>query len=215
MQLSDAIKKPTPFCRSSGGFACEAVPVETLVIDPASEDTFASRREKTKGLESKVNAAPRGHYALVKTLHEDKHTDSVAISDGKGNGPATGGAYDIYTDVPNPETLLRRMVTYEIYLCRKAVERSRYQAKIRIAQQTFGFAAGATYKGSIDISGKTFSSATITEVIPETGILKLLLRQRGSRHQWTAEIDAALFAERAGLNDALKLASQPATGSLF
>ena len=101
MQLSDATKKLTPFCRSSGGFGCEAVHFETLVIDPASEDTFESRREKTKALESKVNAAPRGHYALIKTVHEDKHTDSVAISDGKGNGPATGGAYDIYTDVSN------------------------------------------------------------------------------------------------------------------
>jgi len=39
----------------------------------------------------------------------------TVVSDGRGEGPAVGGSFDVYYTMPSSEIVLNRLVGYEIF----------------------------------------------------------------------------------------------------
>lgn len=182
-----------------GGFGCEAVLVETVEIDMGCQSDFSERRETMAALESMVAALPRGSYALVRHLLEWRNPGySTLVSDGSG-GLAVGGRHDHYNAPPAAEKVLERMVGYEIYECRNAVEAGRKRDADITVLEKHDFRVGMEFKDYRHPSEtKRYSKAVIEAVYPETGRLKLLLTRRGSPKRWNAEIGAKWFAEEVG-----------------
>ncbi|MHB0927729.1 MAG: hypothetical protein ACYC3W_02240 [Candidatus Nanopelagicales bacterium] len=178
-----------------GGFDCEAKLATTLRIDlRSSEESARSVFEMTQPLEAEIAAMPRGHYAIIQTLH--KHGSSFfkfVVADGSGK-LSTGGRYDTYDAEPSAEHVLRKMLGYEIYLCRKLVEQRRETVRDIAAMTSLDIHVGMKikikdYRAPGEV--KPFSSATVIEVHPETGTFKLMLMRRGTSKRWTHTVGAA------------------------
>ncbi len=168
-----------------GGFDCHANLVETLVID-REQSGFTPRLEflSTQALETKVAAMPRGHYAVIKTTDRARTFFKFVVSDGSGT-IATGGKYDTYDAEPTAQHVLYKMLSHEIYLCRKFVENRRAMARDIEAITSINIHVGLKFKGyKVPGEVKPFSSATVIEIHPETGQIKLLLVRRGSSQRW-------------------------------
>lgn len=184
-----------------GGYGCEAVLAETVTEpDRSAPDYFELKRATMDGLGNRIAASPRGHYALVKYTGSDG-TDrySLKVSDGSGK-LAVGGAYDGYDTPPSGDKVLERMVGYEIYECRNAVEaKRRIEADIAALEQ-HGFKVGMEFK-NYKQPGETkpYSKAAIQEIYPEFGQIKLHLTKRGSPKRWAVSVGALALAVRVGL----------------
>lgn len=186
--------------RHMGGYGCEAVLVETVTEpDRGSPDYFELKRATMGGLSQRIAASPRGHYALVKYTGSDG-TDryTVKVSDGSGK-LAVGGSYDGYDTPPTSEKVLNRMVGYEIYKCRHAVEEKRRIEADIASLEKHGFKVGMEFK-DYKHPGETkrFSKAVVEAIYPENGTIKLFLVRRGTSKRWNVTTGAKRFAEAVG-----------------
>lgn len=181
--------------RQMGGYGCEAVLMEVAELDAAAESYASLQRAQHARLEAAVISAPRGHYALIRVTRSDGcPVYTTIVSDGYGDGVATGGAYDRYDSMPPGEKILDRMVGYEIYLCRKACERERAYKAGREALAKHGFHIGMVFK-DIRVGGEKYSSGTVSEIHLESGCVTLYLVRRGSRNRWKSTVSATYVAE--------------------
>lgn len=183
-----------------GGYDCEAVLAET-VTEPSRDtpDYFKAKCAVMAGLSQRIAESPRGHYALVKYIGSDESDRyTVKVSDGSGK-LAVGGSYDGYDAPPTGEKVLERMIGYEIYECRQALEeKCRIEADIA-ALEKHDFKVGMEFKDYKDPSEtKRFSRAVIEAVCPKTGTVKLHLVRRGTSKRWNADVGAKRFAEIVG-----------------
>ena len=180
-----------------GGYDCQAVLMEVLrVSELGVEEAKAARRH----LAERVKAAPRGHYGIVeRPVHDGTFSYAVLISDGTGE-LATGGRFDSHATVPAGDKVLQRMIGYEIFLCRKAVEADRLLKSNISALAELGFKEGMELR-DLKVSGETklFSRATIESVNPENGSVRLLLTRRGTAKRWVLERGAKRLGEMVGL----------------
>lgn len=198
--------------RQLGGYGCEAALMEIADLDAAGENYAASQRVLRARLEALVTAAPRGHYALIRvTRLNDCPLYTAFASDGYGDRVATGGAYDVYDSMPSGDKILERMIGYEIYLCRKAVEQERARQAGREALAKYGFHVGMVFK-DITVGGEKYSSGTVSEVHAESGCVTLYLVRRGSRNRWKSTLSARAVAEHVA-TDASKTDQPPAETS--
>lgn len=181
--------------RQMGGYGCEAVLMEVAELDAAAASYASLQRAQHSRLEATVISAPRGHYALIRVTRSDGcPMYTTIVSDGYGDGVATGGAYDHYDSMPPGEKILDRMLGYEIYLCRKACERERAHKAGREALAKHAFHIGMVFK-DIKVGGEKFSTGTISEVHVESGCVTLLLTRRGSRNRWKSTRSASDIAD--------------------
>jgi len=184
-----------------GGYGCEAVLVETVTVpDRSAPDYFELKRAAMIELSNRIAASPRGHYALVKyTGNDGTHRYSPKVSDGSGK-LAVGAAYDSYDAPPSGDKVLERMVGYEIYECRNAVEAKRRIEADIAALVRHSFKVGMEFKNYKQPGEpKPYSKAAIQEIYPEFGQIKLHLTKRGSPKRWSVSIGALALAVRVGL----------------
>lgn len=133
-------------------------------------------------------------------------------SDGYGDDPATGGKFDTYAEMPTGEYVLKKMVGYEIYLCRHAVEAEHARQSARKALSNYGIRVGMEFR-DIEVGGEKFSTATVTAIYPESGTAKLYMARRGSKKRWETTIGADVLAKRSGLD--VRRAAADAEQDLF
>jgi hypothetical protein len=184
-----------------GGYGCHPVLMETLKLVP--EMLFGDERILMGELSARVREAPRGHYAVVQRQHVEGGLSFVLLtSDGTGR-LAQGGRFDTYDQMPDGQKAMEVMVGYEIYLCRKKVERDIQIKADRAALVKYGFAIGMEFKHfkNLQVVGqsKPFSSGVIDAIDAENGEISLVLRRRGSRRRWGAFRGAQRLAEMVGL----------------
>lgn len=174
-----------------GGFGCEATLASTLTIDRDAPQEPRQEFLSIQSLQQRIAGMPRGHYAIIKTTGSGGNTFfRFVVSDGSGD-VSTGGKYDAYDIEPSAELVLRKMLEYEIYLCREFVEQRRQKARDIEALTFLNIHVGMKikdYKAPGDV--RPFSSATVIEVHPETGMLKLLLMRRGTSKRWEDTVGA-------------------------
>lgn len=182
------------------GYDCKPVFVEAVEYDCQASDYHERMREIGKPLAERIKASPRGHYAVIcRRVGDGRLSYSAIMSAGSGK-MATGGSFDGYEDVPPGEKVLDRMVGYEIYTCRQALEEKRRVDANVAALNEHGFLVGQEFKNYRHPGDtKRYSKAVIEAVYPETGRLKLLLTRRGSAKRWNGECGAAWFAEEVGV----------------
>jgi hypothetical protein len=183
-----------------GGFGCEPVLVDSIEYDCDAAEYFKRLATEGKALAERIKASPRGHYAVIARKFADgRKSYSAIMSNGQGE-IATGGSHDGYSEVPPSEKIRLRMVGYEIYECRNAVEAKRKREADIAALEKHDLKVGMEFKDYRHPSEtKRYSKAVIEAVYPETGRLKLLLTRRGSPKRWNAEIGAKWFVEEVGL----------------
>jgi len=180
-----------------GGYDCEAALVEHLNVGRDDSDTAKALR---RDLATRVKAAPRGHYGIVQRQSENGTLSyALIVSDGTGE-LATGGRFDSHYEIPTGAKVLERMVGYEIYQCRKAVEADRLLKSNVAALAEFAFQPGMEFK-NVKVSGevKPYAKAVVRATNAETGMVSLLLTRRGSAKRWTLERGAKRLAEMVGL----------------
>lgn len=191
--------------RHMGGFGCEGVLMEIAELNAQASDYFALQRALHARLEPRVISAPRGHYAVIKIVRASASPFyKTIVSDGYGDGVATGGAYDSYSIMPDEGTVLERMIRYEIYLCRKAIEQERHRQADCESLALRGFHVGMKF-GSIEVGGEKFSSAIVSKIHQDNGSVTLFLVRRGSRRRWETTLSANTLA-----NKLKTVAGQPA-----
>lgn len=199
-----------------GGFGTDAVLMEVASLDDADPDHWQARRELSKRLEVAVVAAPRGHYVVIRNTSESHGIIyKTIVSDGRGDRPAVGGNYDSYDAMPTAEKVLERMVGYEIYLCRKALEKARYHSLCVAAMKEYGLHVGYTSKGEFEVGGDKFSTVTITELDWDIGQIKIHMAKRGSRNRFETWIGAEAFVSKAKLDQKRKAAETANCEDLF
>ena len=180
-----------------GGYDCQAVLVEHLNV---GRDDSAEAKELRHDLAKRVKSASRGHYGIVQRQRDDgSQSYALIVSDGTGE-LATGGRFDSHDELPTGAKVLERMVGYEIYLCRKAVEADRLLQSNVSALREFGFRPGMEFK-DVKVSGETkvFAKAVVQSTNADTGMVSLLLNRRGSAKRWTLERGAKRLGEMVGL----------------
>lgn len=188
-----------------GGLDSAPVLVDTVEIDMDWEDYLARQKAILKPLAEKVATSPRGHYAIVCRIGRDRVCRyGTMVSDGRTEDGrptlATGGKYNSYDTMPTGEDVVQRMMGYEIYECRDAVEKKRLMESDIAAFEAHGFRVGMEFKSYRHPSEiKPYSKAIIQEVFPETGRMKLYLVKRGSPKRWETYVGAAGFSVRVGL----------------
>lgn len=172
-------------------------------LDPAVEK-FLGDHEISMSIEDRparahlvrhVTHSPRGAWA---TIHSAPSPDSKywrpIISDGSGNSPV-GGSFDAYGAPAAYAKAYSRMVSYEIYLARKAVEAERLTVANKSALERAQIQVGATYR-NIQLNGKTYSTAVVTGVDETDAQVQLYLTRRGSPNRWTAKVGATRLASQ-------------------
>lgn len=180
-----------------GGYGCEAVFLEE--IDVSGLD-FAERREAMNALQGRVVGAPRGSYALIRQCYDDRPPSwSMMVSDGTGN-LAVGGKYDFYDTTPSAQKVLEKMVAYEIYLCRNALDAEQKHAQRLAAIGDYRLCVGMQVNDYVHPGeAKKFSKAVVTAVDEEFGYVSLRLTRRGTKNTWNTKVGADAFAHAAGL----------------
>ena len=145
-----------------GGYGCEAIFIRKLVLTPQM-NFMEEARPLVGAFEKEIAALPRGSYGLVQrpTADEKIFFDTV-MSDGTGEN-ATGGSFDHYHEEPAGSYVLDRMIGYEIYLCRKHIQKIRDAKVDNEAVSAYSLCAGRVFKG-FNMPGNNYSTATITDV---------------------------------------------------
>ena len=179
-----------------GGYDCKAVFIKKLVL--TREMNFMKEaRPLVVGFEKEIAALPRGSYGLVeRPMADDRIIFDTVVSDGTGEN-AVGGSFDHYYEEPAGTRILERMVGYEIYLCRKHVQKIRDAKVDNEAVSAYSLCAGRVFKG-FSMPGDNYSTATITDVYGD-GQVKAVLVKRGSRRRWALTARAVNFIQYAGL----------------
>lgn len=111
-----------------GGPDCNAVLLEVAELDRTSKDFHTARRQLNGRLGEAISAAPRGHYAVIRTKEaEGSYSFRTVVSGGYGERVA--GCCAIASSVdgtqPTAEDVLYTLMEFEIYKCRMAVDSER------------------------------------------------------------------------------------------
>lgn len=186
-----------------GGYGCKATLIEVVEMDASIEKNWEMRKAMHARIYADVIAAPRGHYIVVRTQREQRIFFKTYVSDGHGDQLAVGGSHDTYDMMPSADKVLDRMVGYEVYLCRKAIEANRYYTKCIGMMREFGLHIGFTFKGEFKFNADKFSTVTITQIVEATGQIKVHLTKRGSSKRYEAWLGADSFVIKAGLDKKL------------
>lgn len=181
-----------------GGYDCKPVLVETVSFKwYGGENFLAAQRAWRTEAEMRMKSSPRGHYILVEKLYDDgKRRYSTMVSAGNGQ-LSVGGSHDSYDEQPTGEKVLSRMIGYEVYCCRKAVEDSRCRDHNRKALEHHRYCVGQVFR-NYRHPGETkpFSKATVTKIYPESGQVTMHLSKRGTSKMWEITVGAGCIEER-------------------
>jgi len=178
--------------KQMGGYDCEPVLVETITLNFERAQQLVR-----KEAEERIKSSPRGHYVILEKVYEDAgRRYSTIVSAGNGE-VAPGGSHDIYDEQPAGEIVLRRMVEYEIYCCRKAVEEYRRRERNIKALEQHGYYVGQVFR-NYKVPGEPvpFSIATIVKIYRDSGRVELHLTKRGTSKKWETFVDASCIEER-------------------
>lgn len=183
-----------------GGPGFEPKLLEIVELDMRAEDYLAHQKAERERIRQKLTESPRGHYVLFKRITDDSNRRAWTSVMSSGDGIGQGGSFDSHDAQPTAEKLVERMVGYEIYCCRKDLEDNRRIAANVAALTEHQFAPGQSFKNyKHPGETKVFSKATVVEVFPEGGQVKLELVRRGTGKRWNATVGAKGFAEAVGL----------------
>lgn len=181
-----------------GGYDCKPVLVETVSFKWHGGSNFlAEQRTWNAEAAVRMKASPRGHYFLIEKLYEDgKRRYSTMVSAGNGQ-LSIGGSHDSYDEQPAGEKVIARMVEYEVYCCRKAVEESRHRDHNRNALERHRYTVGQVFRNYRHPGeAKPFSKATVTKIYPESGQVTMQLSKRGTSKMWEITVGAGCIEER-------------------
>lgn len=181
-----------------GGYDCQPVLVETVSFKWYGGNTFlAEQRAWNAEAAARMKSSPRGHYLLIEKLYEDgKRRYSTMVSAGNGQ-LSVGGSHDSYDEQPTGEKVLARMVEYEVYCCRKAVEETRRRDHNQNALERHRYCIGQVFRNYRHPGeAKPFSKATVTKIYPESGRVTMQLTKRGTSKMWEITVGAGCIEER-------------------
>jgi hypothetical protein len=183
-----------------GGYGCRALQVEKARLDMTAANFYMAQDNTLHRLEPIIIAAPRGHYANLR-IHRGQgvYQFKVIMSDGYGFHPAIGGSNITYDRAPYDVDLLRPMVDYELRLCRQLVEANRVRNASCQAMSTVGIALGQQFH-ALEFGCGAYSTATVIQLMPESGKVRLMLTSKGSDKRIEIEVGANALAELAARN---------------
>lgn len=173
-----------------GGYGCEAVLMREARIDEGVPPSAVNAR--LEALREEVRVAPRGHYLLVQLSYPGRTYFQCIASLGDGE-LAAGCSFDTYDTRPSTAKVLERTFGHEIYACRKAIESERRRQRDLTVLAEQGWQVGTELKSLVDGS-KHYSTARVTGVDYDNGVVALYLIRRGSPKRWTATWGAARIA---------------------
>lgn len=175
-----------------GGFGCEGRLLGMVSVNGSEPGSQVLRN----AVASAVREQQRGTYVVMKvTLADGRSWCTVLVSAGGGE-LGTGVKHDTYDQPPAADKVLRRMLGYEIYLCRKAVEARRALIADCEALAKHGFRVGMELK-DLKISGepKPYSRGIVDAVDAASGAVTLTLMRRGTSKRWSITLGAKRVAE--------------------
>lgn len=170
------------------GYGCEAVLLGIFSMDQTTEDFLKNYHQMVKNVESNVKALPRGHYAIIERIGVSS-SYSMIVSDGTGE-VATGGKYNSYSSVPTADQVLDCMVGYEIYMCRKLIEKRNAKILEQNIMNSHKFYVGQVFKNlqSDEVLPKhKFGTTTIVEIQSDLQI-KINSTKRGTKALWSGSV---------------------------
>lgn len=177
-----------------GGFGCEAKLVGVYSIDQNAEEFLKTYQLMVRDLENNLRTMPRGHYAIVERIGTFANY-SMIVSDGTGD-IATGGKYNSYQVAPTANEVLDSMLGYEIYLCRKLIEKRNAQILNENIMNSYKFYVGQVFKNlqSDEIFPKhKFGTTTIVEIAPDLQI-KINSTKRGTKSIFSSIVSPTLLS---------------------
>lgn len=193
-----------------GGYGCEAFKVGVYSIDPDVAD-LKTYHKMIRDVETIIKNSPRGHYAIIERVGALSRY-SMRTSDGSGD-LATGGQYDSYDEVPTDTIVLDAMLGYEIYKCRKLVERRNNELKDLEIFEKHKFHVGQSFKGlqsDEHFPTHKFGSTTIVSVRSDMQI-EIISTKRGSKSKWKGLVSPRLLEKMVEWSKAVKLSKQQDT----
>ena len=178
-------------CRHAWDEATPASNQRLPSISISSDEDFAARRATRDGAVARVAASPRGTWmVLIKQRPAPERpgtTFESLMSDGHGNANARS---DGWQSEPTYEAVLDRMVGYEIYTARNAVEAERRAAAGAARLVELGIHQGIQLR-NVTVNGcERFSTAIVKEVYPDNGGLVLYATRRGSSKRYEVTTNA-------------------------
>lgn len=178
-----------------GGFCCEAKLVGVYSIDQNTDEFLKTYQLMVRDLENNVKAMPRGHYAIVERVGQSS-SYSMIVSDGTGH-IATGGKFNSYPVVPTANQVLDSMLGYEIYLCRKLIEKRNAHVLNENIMNSYKFYVGQVFKNlqSDELFPKhKFGTTTIVDISPDLQI-KINSTKRGTKSIFSNLVTPTLLSK--------------------
>lgn len=176
-----------------GGFGCDAQLFGIYSIDQNTDDFLKTYKTMVRDVENSIKAMPRGNYAIIERIG-DSSSYSMIVSDGTGD-VAIGGKYNSYKTVPTAKEVLDCMVGYEIYICRKLIEKRNAHVLDENILNSNKFYVGQAFKNlqSDELFPKhKFGTTTIVEIQPDLQI-KINSTKRGSKSIWSGLVSPTLL----------------------
>lgn len=168
-------------CRHAWDEATPAINQRLPSISMSSDDDFVARRATRDDAVARVAASPRGTWMVLimqRSAPERPGTTFESLmSDGHGNADARS---DGWQSEPPYEAVLDRLVGYEIYAARKAVEAERRTTAGAARLVELGIHQGLQLRNVTVTGWHRFSTAIVKEAYPDHGGLVLYATRRGS-----------------------------------
>lgn len=178
-----------------GGTDCNPVLDGIYTIDKNRDDFPKAYRLMVTELDDRIKSLPRGHYAIIERAGHNPNYSTI-VSDGSGN-ISVGGKFDLYDVIPKGDEVINRMLGYEIFTCRKEVERRNQEQLNKEVSAKYHFAIGQSFKNlqsSEDYPVHKFATTTIIEIIDDNQI-RLEHTKRGSKYRRTAVVSPTFLSE--------------------
>ena len=178
-----------------GGFDCPAVLEGVYSIDNNAENFLKTFQTMVKDVEDGIKKLPRGHYDIIERQGTSSHY-SMIVSDGTGE-IAVGGKFNSYEFVPTANQVLECMLGYEIYLCRKLIEKTNAEMLDISTMNTNKFSVGQVFKNlqsDEHFPTHKFSTTTIVEIRSDLQI-KIESTKRGTKNTWSGLVSPTLLAK--------------------
>jgi len=181
-----------------GGPDCKPVLVNVYSIDQNATDFPKTYVQFTRDIDAEIRQKPRGHYAIIERIGTTSRFSTV-VSDGTGK-VAVGGKFNSSDTQPTGDEVIKAMIGYEIYCCRKYAERLFAHQKDKEMMEQHQFQVGQQFKGlqsDEHYPKHKFGTTTIVEIRPDLRI-RLQHTKRGSRNKWEGMVSPTLLAKMIG-----------------
>lgn len=150
---------------------------------------WEARRQWGEEMEARVAALPRGAWLLV-GRGEGRPMFSMM-----GAGGSRSGHTDFFETVPDWQRVYDRMVGYEVYTMRCAIETERQIAADHAAIAAHGWTNGQTFKGlRLPSRGRMVTFTTCAIVAIEGNGIRLTMTLRGSARSYGVRLSGQQLA---------------------